>query len=110
MTYADLLRRAALIPAGDRQSAGELLPIIASLLDSGDGVISTDQRRRLYKLRKKWAERADGRDPRWSKVGSKPGRPSSRSASARPRNEEEHDPLLASIMRKYSTPRDIDGL
>jgi hypothetical protein len=72
--------------------------------------LSTDERRRIYKLRKKWTYRADGQDLRWNALGSRPGRTAKQTqgklggGGKNRRNEEESDPLLASILKKYGTP------
>lgn len=100
LTYAELLTRATGIRAGDREAASQYLASIAHSLETAE--LTTDERRRIYKLRKKWTTRADGTDPRWNAYGVRPGRP--KALPKKYSNPEDEDPLLASIMRKYGTP------
>lgn len=100
-----LLVAASTIQAGDTLGASDIVDTAQHLLDTED--MSSDDRRRLYKLRKKWTARSLGLDTRWKTQGSKPGRPLTAKHGKNPiRNEEQDDPLLASIIRKFGTPID----
>lgn len=95
--------------AGDVMGAVKYLRKIERVLE-GEGV-STAERRKLYKQRAKWSLRANGLDARWNTHGSKPGRPKkvsqpAASATAVPvLVEEDDDPLLAEIERKFGSGR-----
>ena len=104
MTYLAILARGAQIVAGDLPAADRLLQDVSTLLDTE--ALSTDERRRLYKFRSKWAKRARGEDYRWNAVGVKAGRPSTvqKQATARARGEAVDDPLVLSLTRKYGKP------
>jgi hypothetical protein len=100
LTYPELLAKANAITAGDTHAAQALLDDIGHVLDSQD--LSTDQRRNLYKLRKKWSARASGADTRWLTFGSAPGNKSRK----RTRDGDKYpsdDPLVESIIRKYGS-------
>lgn len=105
MIPTHLITKASSIKAGDTLTASQFLDDIGRVLDQEE--LATDDRRRLYKLRKKWTSRATGRDARWMTVGSKPGRPSAHISRGHitARHEEDSDPLLASILKKFGEPR-----
>lgn len=103
MNYPDLLTKAGSIRGGDCKAATDLLNDITVALDTE--ALSTEERRRLYKLRKKWTSRANQTDERWMALGSRPGRTTGvLKTEQRKRLAEERDPLLASILRKFGTP------
>lgn len=112
-TYEGLL---ALQPvsrlAGNKAEAARFVQAISDFLKTGTAkVLPTAQQNYLYKLRQKWEKRARGQDLAWMQTGSKPGRkkkPEVSKTELDPTvfgNEDEIDPLLASIMRKYGTPK-----
>lgn len=87
--------------AGDLHSAQGYCARIDHLLDMGE--INTLERRQLYKQRAKWRPRADGRDARWMKVGSRSGRlPKPVQEGPIYPSTEEDDPLVRAIEEKFS--------
>jgi hypothetical protein len=113
LTYEEILgRQPASTSGGDRVAARTFVDFLSVQLAGGVGHLNDSQRHYLLKLRSKWQERADGRDTRWNEYGSRPGRPH---AKAKPRRghykrEEDADPLLASILRKFGTPRNREDV
>jgi hypothetical protein len=107
VTLKELLTTAGRVLGGDKIAAGRIVETIITLLDTE--AMSGDDRRRLYKLRKKWDSRAQGSDQRWNVHGSSPGRPKkliTKRRTARQRDED-NDPLLARILAKYG-PEPMD--
>lgn len=118
MTYEDILARHGQITAGDLLAAKSFLGTLDSYLALSSGALTPARRNYLYTLRKRWRARADGLDLRWSTHGSKPGR--KKRASLEPKQahvdptafgaEDEMDPLLASLVRKFGAPRRTDDI
>lgn len=108
LSYEQILERSPKsTDAGDKLAALEFVSLLTQVL-TGQGTeqLSNAQKNYLYKMRVKWQQRGEGRDLRWNSMGTKPGRAKKVSATVRGyRNEEETDPLLASLLRKYGTPR-----
>ena len=72
------------------------------------GALTDAQRKYVYKLRGRWAIRANGDDPRWLEQGSRPGRPVKNKRAKRrlaAKDPGEADPMFQSLMRKFGTPR-----
>lgn len=97
--------------AGDTGGAGQFVQAIEHALEYT--ALSLPERRKLYKLRKRWRNRATGVDLRWLVHGSKPGRPAHPRAQVVHPNElngkynpEQDDPLLKSIIEKYGSQGD----
>jgi hypothetical protein len=113
MNYEEILaRQPASTSAGDRSAAQAFVAFLSLQITGGLEHLNGSQQRYLYKLRSRWEVRAAGDDPRWNETGSRPGRPRAPIRKTPPqgnyRREEETDPLLASILRKYGTPRRED--
>lgn len=116
MTYEQLLTRMpASALAGDRGAAQHFVDEINSALSGGVSTLTISNKNYLYKLRTKWELRARGKDANWSAHGSKPGRKkkivSERNVDTTAfGSEDELDPLLASLIRKYGTPKRTDDI
>lgn len=86
--------------AGDRVGAiGYLAAIDHALANFRGRGWSKSTRTALYRLRKLWMKRISGLDPRWSRMGIRPGRPrlgrkAPRNLHTRVTDEELADPLL----------------
>jgi hypothetical protein len=110
VTYEQILaRQPASHVIGDRIAATEFVDFLGAEILAGISALTDSQRAYLYRLRAKWQLRADGNDPIWNVQGSRAGRPAGSGKKRPPKkspygHEEDHDPLLASLMRKYATP------
>lgn len=111
VTYSDVLAKAIAIQAGDIAAATALVDSIVQLLQTSDLV--TNQRRYLYRLRRKWARRAAGTDHRWLVWGAESGNKTRRrtrrqQVSVSPPQYNDDDPLVQSILHKFGTPIRVD--
>jgi hypothetical protein len=70
--YREVLGSAPDCAPGDTEAARRYLDKIAAVLAKG-GLTRSD-RSMLYRMRDKWQLRADGKDPRFNVVGTRPGR------------------------------------
>lgn len=70
--YHDILGDSPVCEAGDRAAARAYLDKIDRAIEIGGW--SAGERARLYRMRDKWAKRAEGRDPRFNVVGTRAGR------------------------------------
>jgi len=108
MNYEDILaRQPDSTTAGDRSAAGSFVEFLSLQIETGIGHLNGSQQRYIYKLRARWQVRTDGKDGRWNTHGTRAGRPFSKRTpklSSTYKREEDDDPLLASILRKYGTP------
>ncbi len=109
MTYEQLLQQQPpSTAAGDLSAAKAFVDAISQALSRNlIPDLTVANQNYLYRLRAKWQQRAHGKDAAWMQYGSKPGR---RPHAARKRgnvdptaygSEDELDPLLRSLLKKY---------
>lgn len=116
--YESILQRQPLsTAAGDRALAAQFVAVLSAAIEAKTADLSDSQRNYLYKLRTKWDQRAKGEDSNWNLYGSRPGRRKSvvvdKAATVDPTvygTEEQRDPLLSSLMRKFGKPLRTDDI
>jgi hypothetical protein len=118
MTYEGLLQQQPpSTAAGNKAAARVFVTQINTFLSSGF-TFSDSQRNYLYKLRARWEQRAAGMDERWNDHGSRPGRKKqiserSLASTVDPTafgSDEQKDPLLLRLERKFGIPKRTDDI
>lgn len=118
LTYEKLLaQQPPTTAAGNTHAARAFVELLNVQLNLRDSALTLSQQNYLYKLRAKWEKRATGADESWNQYGSRPGR--RKSITERQRStldpttfgdDDEKDPLLLSLERKYGRPRRTDDI
>lgn len=113
--YEDILQRQpASTGTGNTVLAAQFVVALnAAMTDATFTSLSTSQQNYLYKLRARWTRRAAGSDVAWNHHGSTRGRRKVISDNAKAStidptvwgDDDERDPLLVSLERKFGRPK-----
>lgn len=95
MTYRELIDAAKHVPPGDTGAASRWLLDLAGVLKAGE--LMPAQRAYLYRLRRVWRVRAQGRDARWNIFGSMPGANPSKVPVVKPAPPLREQPTVSAI-------------
>lgn len=105
--------------AGNTTEAIRFVAVLTHVLAHETATLNDSQKNYLYRLRQRWETRANGLDANWNAYGSRPGRRASGATKiTRKENldptvfgdDDERDPLLSSLERKYGVPRRTDDI